>query len=52
MKMLTRLSDPAWRAAQPGGVGRWLLGATAAGFVAYGCYQIIHARYSHIQGTR
>jgi hypothetical protein len=39
-------------AAQPGGVGRWLLGATAAGFVAYGFYQIIHARYLHIRGTR
>jgi hypothetical protein len=32
-------------AAQPGGLGRWLLGVTAAGFVAYGFYEIIHARY-------
>ena len=36
-------------AAQPGGVGRWLLGVTAAGFVAYGFYQIIHVRYLHIR---
>ena len=36
-------------AAQPGGLGRWLLGVTAAGFVAYGFYQIIHARYLHIR---
>ncbi|HYN09031.1 MAG TPA: DUF1206 domain-containing protein [Vicinamibacterales bacterium] len=39
-------------AAQPGGLGRWLLGATAAGFVAYGFYQIIHARYLHIRLKR
>ena len=26
-------------AAQPGGLGRWLLGVTAAGFVAYGFYR-------------
>lgn len=39
-------------AAQPGGVGRWLLGATAAGLVAYGFYQIIHARYLHIRIKR
>jgi hypothetical protein len=39
-------------AAQPGGLGRWLLGVTAAGFVAYGFYQIIHARYLHIRRTR
>jgi hypothetical protein len=39
-------------AAQPGGVGRWLLGVTAAGFVAYGFYQVIHARYLHIRITR
>ncbi len=36
-------------AAQPGGLGRWLLGVTAAGFVAYGFYEIIHARYLHIR---
>jgi hypothetical protein len=39
-------------AAQPGGVGRWLLGVTAAGFMAYGFYQIIHARYLHIRLER
>ena len=39
-------------AAQPGGTGRWLLGVTAAGFVAYGFYQIIHARYLHIRLKR
>ena len=39
-------------AAQPGGLGRWLLGVTAAGFVAYGFYQIIHARYLHIRLER
>jgi uncharacterized protein DUF1206 len=36
-------------AAQPGGWGRWLLGVTAAGFVAYGFYQIVHVRYLHIR---
>jgi Domain of Unknown Function (DUF1206) len=36
-------------AAQPGGLGRWLLGVAAAGFVAYGFYEIIHARYLHIR---
>jgi hypothetical protein len=36
-------------AAQPGELGRWLLGVTAAGFVAYGFYEIIHARYLHIR---
>jgi hypothetical protein len=30
-------------------VGRWLLGVAAAGFVAYGVYQIGHARYLHIR---
>ena len=39
-------------AAQPGGLGRWLLGVTAAGFVAYGFYEIIHARYLHIRRVR
>lgn len=36
-------------AAQPGGLGRWLLGVTAAGFVAFGFYEIFHARYLHIR---
>jgi hypothetical protein len=39
-------------AAQPGGLGRWLLGVTAAGFIAYGFYEIIHARYLHIRRVR
>jgi hypothetical protein len=39
-------------AARPGGLGRWLLGVTAAGFVAYGFYQIIHARYVHMRLER
>jgi len=36
-------------AEQPGGLGRWLLGVTAAGLVAYGFYEIIHARYLRIR---
>jgi hypothetical protein len=36
-------------AAQPGALGQWLLGVTAAGFVAYGFYEMIHARYLHIR---
>jgi hypothetical protein len=39
-------------AEQPGALGRWLLGVTAAGFVAYGFYEIIHARYLHIRRVR
>jgi hypothetical protein len=39
-------------AGQPGALGRWLMGVTAAGFVAYGFYQIIHARYLHIRRVR
>jgi hypothetical protein len=35
-----------------GGLGRSLLGVTAAGFVAYGFYQIVHARYLHIRLKR
>ena len=36
-------------AAQPGELGRWLLGVAAAGLVAYGFYDIFHARYLHIR---
>ena len=36
-------------ASQPGDWGRVLLGTTAAGFVAYGFYQMVHARYLHIR---
>jgi hypothetical protein len=35
--------------AQPGDLGRWLLGVAAAGFIAYGFYQMIHARYLRIR---
>jgi hypothetical protein len=35
--------------AQPGTLGRWLLGLAAAGFIAYGFYQIVHARYLRIR---
>jgi hypothetical protein len=35
-------------ASQPGPLGRWLFGLTAAGFVAYGFYSMIHARYLQI----
>jgi hypothetical protein len=34
---------------QPGDLGQWLLGVAAAGFIAYGFYQIIHARYLRIR---
>ena len=33
-------------------LGRWLLGVTAAGFVAYDFYEIIHTRYLHIRWVR
>jgi hypothetical protein len=36
-------------AAQPGELGHWLLGTTAAGFMAYGFYQLVHARYLRIR---
>jgi Domain of Unknown Function (DUF1206) len=36
-------------AAQPGELGHWLLGTTAAGFIAYGFYQLVHARYLRIR---
>jgi uncharacterized protein DUF1206 len=39
-------------AAQPGGFGSWLLGLAAAGFIAYGFYQILHVRYLHIRLKR
>ncbi|MEO5823681.1 MAG: DUF1206 domain-containing protein [Vicinamibacteraceae bacterium] len=35
--------------AQPGSLGRWLLGIAAAGFIAYGFYQMVHARYLRIR---
>jgi hypothetical protein len=38
--------------AQPGGLGRFLLGFTAAGFIAYGIYQFVHARYLRIRLPR
>jgi hypothetical protein len=36
-------------AAQPGKLGGWLLGIMAAGLIAYGFYQIVHARYLRIR---
>jgi hypothetical protein len=39
-------------ASQPGGWGRALLGITAAGFIAYAFYQMVHARYLRIQIPR
>jgi hypothetical protein len=39
-------------AGQPGALGRWLVGVTAAGFVAYGFFEIIHARYLRIRRVR
>jgi hypothetical protein len=36
-------------AAQPGELGQWLLGTTAAGFIAYGFYQLVYARYLRIR---
>jgi hypothetical protein len=38
--------------AQPGTLGRVLLGAAAAGFIAYGFYQVVHARYLRIRLER
>ena len=34
---------------QPGDLGRWLLALAAAGFIAYGFYQMVHARYLQIR---
>ena len=51
-KVGTTASSLRTLAGQPGGLGRWLFGVTAAGFVAYGFYQIIHARYLHIRRVR
>lgn len=39
-------------AEQPGELGTWLLGVIAAGLVAYGFYEIIHARYLRIRRVR
>jgi Domain of Unknown Function (DUF1206) len=36
-------------AAQPGGLGHWTLGVMATGLIAYGFYQIVHARYLRIR---
>ena len=51
-KVGTAASSLRTLAGQPGGLGRWLFGVTAAGFVAYGFYQIIHARYLRIRRVR
>jgi len=34
---------------QPGDVGRWVFIAVSVGLIAYGFYQMIHARYLHIR---
>ena len=39
-------------AGQPGALGRWLAGVTGAGFMAYGVYEMFHARYLHIRRVR
>jgi hypothetical protein len=39
-------------ASQPGAAGQWLFGLTAAGLVAYGIYEMLHARYLHIRPVR
>jgi hypothetical protein len=39
-------------ASQPGNLGQWLLGMVAAGFIAYGFYQVVHARYLQIRLPR
>jgi hypothetical protein len=36
-------------AAQPGELGDWMLGTMAAGLIAYGFYQLVHARYLRIR---
>jgi hypothetical protein len=51
-KVGTTVSPLRTLAGQPGALGRWLFGVTAAGFVAYGFYQMIHARYLHIRRVR
>jgi hypothetical protein len=51
-KVGTTASSLRTLAGQPGALGHWLVGVTAAGFVAYGFYQIIHARYLHIRRVR
>jgi hypothetical protein len=38
-------------AAQPGELGDWMLGIMAAGLIAYGFYQIVHARYLRIRSA-
>jgi hypothetical protein len=38
-------------AAPPGGLGNWMLGIMAAGLIAYGFYQVVHARYLRIQSA-
>jgi hypothetical protein len=48
-EVATTASSMRLLAAQPGGLGRWLLGITSAGFIAYGFYQLVHARYLQIR---
>jgi len=39
-------------AQQPAGTGRWLLAITAAGLIAYGFYEILHARFLRIRHVK
>ena len=48
-EVATTASSMRLLAAQPGGLGRWLLGISAAGFIAYGFYQLVLARYLQIR---
>jgi hypothetical protein len=48
-EVATTASSMRLLAGQPAGLGRWLLGITAAGFIAYGFYQFVHARYLQIR---
>lgn len=48
-EVATTASTMGTLAGQPGALGKWLLGATAAGFIAYGFYEMLHSRYLHIR---
>ena len=50
--MPTTVSPMRLLAAQPGDLGRFLLAVAAAGSIAYGVYQFLHARYLRIRLAR
>jgi hypothetical protein len=50
--MPTTVSPMRLLAAQPGDLGRFLLALAAAGSIAYGVYQFLHARYLRIRLPR